>query len=466
MAKKKKKVVRFPKRTRNLNVGTFVFLVIFLYLMFGVFTYLGRDKIQFYEVAEGSIVNNRSYTGIILREEQVKNAQHSGHINYYLREGKRASVGTRIYSLDETGRLEALLQENAEEEAVLPEENLSDLKKQLSSFVLSFSDQNFSAIYDARYSLEAAVMEYSSFNALDRLDALSQESGAVFEQVRSDVSGVVSYGFDSFEGLTTADIEMSLFDQSSYTRTINKSGSLIESGSPAYKIVTSEDWSIVFPLTEEDAALYANKTTLTVNFKDDALKTTAAYSTFTGKDGASYGKLDFKKYMAQFIMDRYVNFEIEQDQVQGLKIPVTAVTQKDFYLVPKDYLTNGGDTSDKGFNKEVYDENGTSVVFIPTEIYADDGEFCYIDVREGNELKSGDYIVRPESTERYQIGRTASLKGVYSINKGYTIFKQIEILESGNEYYTVKKNMEYGLSVYDHIVLDASLVEEGEILYQ
>jgi len=26
--------------------------------------------------------------------------------------------------------------------------------------------------------------------------------------------------------------------------------------------------------------------------------------------------------------------------------------------------------------------------------------------------------------------------------------------------------MKYGLSVYDHIVLDASMVEEGQLLYQ
>ena len=81
-------------------------------------------------------------------------------------------------------------------------------------------------------------------------------------------------------------------------------------------------------------------------------------------------------------------------------------------------------------------------------------------------FKAGDYVVKPQSTERYQIGRTASLKGVYNINKGYTVFKQIEIKDSNNEYYTVTRGMKYGLSVYDHIVLDASLVHEGQILYQ
>ena len=74
--------------------------------------------------------------------------------------------------------------------------------------------------------------------------------------------------------------------------------------------------------------------------------------------------------------------------------------------------------------------------------------------------------MKPESADRYQLGTTASLKGVYNINKGYAIFKQIEIMTSNDEYCTVKKNMDYGLSVYDHIVLDADTVEEGKLIYQ
>ena len=88
--------------------------------------------------------------------------------------------------------------------------------------------------------------------------------------------------------------------------------------------------SIVFPLSEEDAALYNDKTVLRVVFRDYSLSTPAAYSTFTGKDGAAYGKLDFSNNMEQFISDRFVDFEIKVDKADGLKIPVSAVTDKNF----------------------------------------------------------------------------------------------------------------------------------------
>ena len=108
---KNKKIIRYRKPL-NINVGMIIFAMIFVYLSFSVYTYISRDKIQFYEVVEGSIVNDKNYTGFILREEAVKTAAQTGHVNFYIREGKRVAAGARVYSGDETGQLAKFLQEN------------------------------------------------------------------------------------------------------------------------------------------------------------------------------------------------------------------------------------------------------------------------------------------------------------------------------------------------------------------
>ena len=466
MAKKRNPKVRKMRKPLNINVGVIIFAIIFVYLAFSVTAYLSKDKIQFYEVVEGGIVSDQSHTGLILRQEEVKNSTSAGYVNFYLREGKRASVGTRIYSLDETGGLKNLMEEIQTEEQPISDENLRDLRKQLDSFVLSFEDSEFSSVYDQRYDLENSVMEYASFDTVDQLDRLATEAGISFQQITSDVSGVVSYGIDSYEGMTAADVEEGSFDRTSYSKTIRQSGEMVDSGVPIYKIVTSESWNLIFQISEEEIERYRDRTSLTIRFLDGFLTTSGAYSMITGKDGKTYGKLDFTKYMEQFIGDRFVDFEIVEDQTSGLKIPISAVTDKNFFLIPADYITQGGDSSDQGFNKEVYTEEGTSVVFVPADIYYSDERYYYVDAGENGEFKNGDYVVKPQSTERFQIGQTASLQGVYNINRGYAVFKQIEILDSNDEYYTVKQGTSYGLSVYDHIVLDASMVQEGQILYQ
>lgn len=463
--RKSKKIIKYRKPL-HLNIGMIIFALIFIYMAFNVYTYLKRDKIQFYEVQAGNIVNSTDYTGIILRHEDVKTADRSGYLNYYIREGKRAAVGTRIYSIDETGSVAAYLAQNAGKDITLTSDNLSALKRELTAFSLSYEDDKFDSVYDAKYTLESQVMEYMNFNALDNMEGQLEKAGINFEQVKSDEAGVISYGVDNFEGFDVSGISMADFDRTKYAKNSTKSGALIEKGTPVYKIITSDLWSLVFPMEDKEVKAYGDKRSLTVVFKDRDLRATGDFSMITGTDGKSFGKLDFNKYMVQFVSDRYLDFEIITDKVDGLKIPVSSVTKKDFYLIPADYATQGGNSSDLGFDKEAPSDKGAAAVFVPTTVYYSDGENYYIEMGGDKGFHAGDYVIKPDSTDRYQIGASASLQGVYNINKGYAVFKQIDILASNDEYYTVKKNMPYGLSVYDHIVLDANDVIEGELIYQ
>ncbi|MEF9938796.1 MAG: HlyD family efflux transporter periplasmic adaptor subunit [Clostridium sp.] len=463
---KSKKIIRY-KKPININVGMIIFAMIFVYLSFSVYTYIRRDKIQFYEVVEGSIVNDKIYTGLIFRDETVRQAEKTGYINYYIREGKKASVGAKIYSLDETGQMKTFLEDNKGVNLTMSEDNLYDLKKQLTSICLTYNDNNFSEVYNEKYSLQASVAENINFNALDNMDALLKEKGINYEQVYSDRAGIISYAIDSFEGLEPTAVTEASFDKSTYKRAISKSGLPLETGTPVYKIISSEDWSVVFPISDQDKALYDGKNTMKIKILSGNLTLPGKYSLITGADGKSYGKVDFDKCMVQYVSDRYLDFEIITEEAEGLKIPVSSVVSKEFFTIPIDYLGQGGDASENGFYKEVYSESGeASIAFTPVSIYNSTDEFYYVDKSERSEFKSGDYIVKPDSNERFQIGSTASLNGVYNINKGYAVFKLITEVANNGEYYTIEKGTKYGLSVYDHIVLDAKTVTEGQIIYQ
>lgn len=274
---------------------------------------------------------------------------------------------------------------------------------------------------------------------------------------------------DSLEGKSASDITQEDFERTHYERSIRKSGDLIESGKPVYKLITSENWSVVFPLSDEDKEAYAERKSLQIKPSNSDLTLSGNYSQITGGDGGFYGKLDFNKFMIQFVSDRFMDFEIVSDEAAGLKIPVSSVTTKEFFTIPVGYLTRGGDAtmSESGFYKEVYSESGEpSVVFTPAAIYNSTDEYYYVDKSESGPFKSGDYIVKPDSSERYQLGPVAMLEGAYNINKGYAVFKLVKELTNNGEYYIIEKGTSYGLSVYDHIVLDASTVTEGQIIYQ
>ena len=127
----------------------------------------------------------------------------------------------------------------------------------------------------------------------------------------------------------------------------------------------------------------------------------------------------------------------------------------------------------KGFLKEVYDENGApSAEFINMTLYYADEENYYVDPRESDfstgkeKLPMGTYLVMEESQDRFQVGMSDKLQGVYNINKGYTQFRQINILSQNEEFTLVEEGTSYGLTVYDRIVLNGDAVDEDEVIYQ
>ena len=150
MSKKKKKnnkIIRLRKQLK-FNVGTLMFLLIAVYIVFSLSAYMKRDQVKFYEVEEGSIVKEHTYSGLILRQEEVVNAAASGYLNYYIPDGKKAAKGTNVYSIDETGSLNQYLSDHPEDLNALSDSNVSELRSMLSNYVNTYSDVNFRELYE------------------------------------------------------------------------------------------------------------------------------------------------------------------------------------------------------------------------------------------------------------------------------------------------------------------------------
>ncbi|MFQ8841084.1 MAG: HlyD family efflux transporter periplasmic adaptor subunit [Clostridium fessum] len=188
------------------------------------------------------------------------------------------------------------MEENQSSGMSLSAENLADLKKQLSSFCLSYNDQRFESVYDAKYSLQASVAEYMNFNALGDMDAQLQAQGINYKQISAPQPGIISYVTDSFEGVAPDEVTADSFDRSQYTRQVGRAGELIEAGTPVYKIITSENWSIVFQMDDKDKEQFADQDTLTIESLGSDMKFRGNYSMFTGSDGNLYGRLDLDRY--------------------------------------------------------------------------------------------------------------------------------------------------------------------------
>ncbi len=51
-------------------------------------------------------------------------------------------------------------------------------------------------------------------------------------------------------------------------------------------------------------------------------------------DGAKYGKIDFNKGLIRYASDRFLEIELVTNTVYGLKIPLSSIVTKEFYVIP------------------------------------------------------------------------------------------------------------------------------------
>lgn len=459
---KRKKIVKFRRR-KDLNIGILIFVILFIYIAVNVYIYFTKEHVSIYEVKVGKNTEDTRINGIVLRDEAVQNSSSAGYVTYYVNDGGRVAKNASIYSIDDSRKVYdyMLSQDNP---IKLTKKNSSELKQTLNSFYKVYSDKDFSSSFEYEEIIENKLSEVISNAILEESVSISEETGLFsnIKMVNSTASGIITYSCDGLENLTEEGVNASLFeDTASVTKQNLRTSEMVSMNTPVFKQIYSDDWTIILPLTPEQyAKLYEEKNVTFIITKDN-LEVTAPIS-FYQSGAQNFAKISMDKYVRNYMNDRFLEIDIELHEVEGLKIPLTSIVEKEFYLVPLDYFTTGGDNDKKGLVMATYNEQGEiSYSFVETETYYETEEFGYVDAS----MFSLNTKFRSTTNETYSLTQMASLTGVYNINKGYAVFRRIEVLYENNEYCIIKKDTENGLSNYDHIALDSKTIEEDAVIY-
>ena len=65
----------------SLNIGTILFGILLIYMVFSAVLYLTSTKIESYQVIAGPLSRNATYTGLAVREESVYQAGSGGYVS-------------------------------------------------------------------------------------------------------------------------------------------------------------------------------------------------------------------------------------------------------------------------------------------------------------------------------------------------------------------------------------------------
>ncbi len=454
------------KKKKSFNTGTFIFLFVILYIIIYLGQYILRDNVKIYEVVKGknysTVTDN--YTGIIFREETITKLESTGYVNYYVKNKDRVSLNTTVYTIDQTGKIASLIKEQISEGNLLQHVDLSNIRERISDFSSNYISNDFDDVYSFKENLQIDVIELINLNAIKELNNATTNLNEKILTNKAKKTGIIVFYLDGFEDYDYKTVTEDDFDQKKYKKTVFTSNNLIEKDKSVFKTVGSESWKIVIPVNKNDANKLAEQKTARIRLNKILKETSASIEVYNNK-GQDYVALTLDKYMVNFIDDRYIDISILSDYEQGLKIPNTAIVEKEFYTIPVAYFNKGADSDLEGLFKEKFDENGNaSVEFIVPNIYHKTQELYYIDK---NEINKNDIFIMSESTQRFSVSSVSSLEGVYNVNNGFAEFKRIEIISQDKEYTIVKENTKYGLIVYDQIVLDGKTIKsENEVVFK
>lgn len=457
MAQANSSNIRKYHKPLNINIGMIIFGVMFIYIIICIIMYTRTEHLNGYEVKMGSLTVNNVYRGIALREEMLCKAIDAGYAYYFVPEGTHVACGDLVYAVDSSSNLAELMNDTSEEKK-LTNSDYNSLKTKIANYTSSFNETEFSTVYDFKYDLQSEVAKLNNQAVLNAMNEMTETTGII--KGYAEKAGAVVFSSDGYEDLKPQEITLKSFDEEAYTKNQYLAANRFGKNDDIYKLVTKEDWEVVIQVDSERVPELQEAEYVKVKFMKDQYETSGKVTVYGSdeEEGITFVGLTFTTSMINYIMDRFVDIELVLEEKTGLKIPNSAIAQRNFFLIDEEYIVLHSDNKTQGVMRQTFTEdNEITTEFVETPIYnVDEKEgIYYIDE---SVLKVGDVLYQEDSVETCTVSKQASLIGVYNINKGYADFKRINVLYDNEEYSIVESNTKYGLRAYDYIALDASTV--------
>lgn len=447
-----KKNSKNTKKAKSFYIFKVLFIILVIigaYVVFNFVKIFSNKNVKIYEVTTGEIVNVDRHKGFIYRDESIATCINNGYINFYVANAERVNRGAFIYSINDTPSVVQSFELNSNDK--------KNIRQNIKMYNNNITDYEFSNIYNAKDSLNGLINEINLVKQLENID-IEKEIDAK-EKGYAKYAGLVSFIIDGYESSKIENYSDEIIKKYDSVKVSTQKKEVV-SGDNIYKIIKNPEFSIAFD-SSYDYDNYQKSNNVYVKFVYENVTTNGRIESFIGNDGKKHFKLKITDYPEKFIDKRIVEFEIENKKISGYKVPIKSLVSKNCYMIPKTMVEKDVETNEDIFYK--VGVNGVREKFT-CNISKEDTNYYYISIDDTlSKLKYGDVLIN-RYNDTYSLSEVTQLNGVYNMNKGYAIFKNVDIIDKTNEYAIVKKQTANGISLYDHICLNASDIKEGDLI--
>ncbi|MCL2236312.1 MAG: hypothetical protein FWB98_07735 [Defluviitaleaceae bacterium] len=231
----------------------------------------------------------------------------------------------------------------------------------------------------------------------------------------------------------------------------------------AFRVVRGNDWFIAAYVPLSYAQNWFVELNLTIFLQDGGdlvpLRVMVYRLLREGDDVYVVFRTNFETL--RFIDHRFVTFQLQQNPVQGLKIPSSALVELSTFPVPRDFVRERYQM----MTVDHYIGNGEIVVEAVAGWVSSDGTTFYI-LAEGSNLRVGDAIYHDENP--FVLDFIESITGVFVANRGHAVFRQVVLpLQFGyrpSEFVILDVAQNPYIRLFDWIVVDGQNVDNRLLL--
>jgi len=476
---------RLEAANKHINFVVVVYVVILIYIISVIYLSLTKEHFSSFYAEYGQILNENNFKGIIIRDEEVIVSTDDGPVNYFIPEGTKVRQNAFVCAVNQNPELEEVI--NAQINKHLSQLNtamsltLEDhtvLQEKIRDYVIEKPTMDLTYTYAAKTNI------LNTFNELSTSAYIKDQ--ALYEQVQQSIeanenehlengtyyrmpySGVVGYTIDGFESFTLENFDYNLLNKEVSLKDVSENNAT-KKGDALFKIMDNRIIHIISEIDAYCAKYLEEKKYVTVKFPKLNLDIALKKVSIENINGKFYATFEVDRYINEFLTDRYVDMKIVYDYHTGIKIPNEAIGTKDVFQVPKSSVYE-----EKGLfkiQKQLYSEDDVShqeIVPVAIKVYMVDEQYAYIEVMNGeSHLSEKDKILYTQNVDErvsessvFELTNRLTLQGVYVINKGYTDFRRINLLYSGDSFSIIEADLSYSVGLFDRVVTDANGVIE------
>lgn len=476
---------------RHLHVGIFIYIVVLLYIFLLAYNFMTKQPMSAMVVEKGRIEENANFKAMILRDEKIVFAKEKGEISFLAPSGSKLQIHHPICVVNRNEETKKLTQSKIYQEkdrlagnANLSKREFRQIQTELRDYRMANPTNPFVSLRQVKDNLSRQIDQYKGYlvvndmteynRAIHRLEEYQHQIKSNGTVYYSTTSGLIDYSFDGME-----DIQLDNFKLEDFKRqpqVINRLDKpQIEAGWPLFKEVDNLHYYFVSEIDAFAMRQLENKKNgyVTLSFPTKGIDVTVKIIQLE-KRGESYiAVFQADRYFSKFNDHRFIDYAINYVDVNGLKVPNTAIVKRDLFKIPQSAIskTIKGDYQIQKKQLDAEKTGGETLIPFRVKIYLknDDDKTAYIlPIENQTSLTIGDEIAYFEEKtgqsslngQFYRLSAKEPLDGVYVLNKGYADFKPVIIDYNTDNYSLVRQNQAYSIQIYDKIATDATNLEE------